>query len=70
MRRVIQVAVNWELWKDRKGQDLIEFALMAGFVVVAAGALLPGVADGVGTVLSKVSSVMVDVASDPLSRTV
>ena len=70
MRRVIQVAVKWELWKDRQGQDLIEFALMAGFVVVAAGALLPGVADGIDTVLSKVSSVMVDAAANPLNRTV
>jgi len=62
--------VNLELWKDRKGQDLIEFALMAGFVAVAAGALLPGVASGIDTVLSKVSSVMIDAASNPLNRTV
>ena len=25
-----------QLWKDRRGQDLIEFALMAGFVAVMA----------------------------------
>ena len=29
--------------KDTKGQDLIEYALMAGFVAVAAGAIMPGV---------------------------
>ena len=27
------------LWKDDRGQDLIEYALMAGFVAVAAGAI-------------------------------
>ena len=27
------------------GQDLIEYALMAGFILVAAGAILPGVAN-------------------------
>ena len=27
-----------KIWKDQKGQDLIEYALMAGFVAVAAGA--------------------------------
>jgi pilus assembly protein Flp/PilA len=46
------------IWKDTEGQDLIEYALMAGFVAVAAGALMPGVASSISTVFSKVSSVM------------
>jgi Flp pilus assembly pilin Flp len=35
----------WKLkiCKDVRGQDLIEYALMAGFVAVAAGAVVPGV---------------------------
>ena len=40
------------------GQDLIEYALMAGFVAVAAGAIMPGVADSISTIFSKVASVM------------
>ena len=40
------------------GQDLIEYALMAGFVAVAAGAVMPGVADSISTIFSKVGSVM------------
>ena len=32
------------LWSDAKGQDLIEYALLAGFVAVAAGAIMPNVA--------------------------
>jgi Flp pilus assembly pilin Flp len=31
------------IWKDRRGQDLIEYALMAAFVAVAAGATIPNV---------------------------
>jgi Flp pilus assembly pilin Flp len=27
------------IWNDERGQDLIEYALMAGFVAVAAGAI-------------------------------
>ena len=27
------------IWNDDRGQDLIEYALMAGFVAVAAGAI-------------------------------
>jgi pilus assembly protein Flp/PilA len=44
--------------KDTRGQDLIEYALMAGFVAVAAGAAMPGVASGISTIFSKVSSVL------------
>ena len=32
------------LKQNVKGQDLIEYALMAGFVAVAAGALMPNIA--------------------------
>ena len=47
-----------QILKDRKGQDLIEYALMAGFVAVAAGAIMPNVADSISTIFSKVASVM------------
>lgn len=50
----------WKLriWKDTRGQDLIEYALMAGFVAVAAGAIMPGVASSISTIFSKIASVM------------
>jgi len=43
---------------DTHGQDLIEYALMAGFVAVTAGAIMPGVASSISTIFSKVASVM------------
>jgi pilus assembly protein Flp/PilA len=46
------------LAKNRQGQDLIEYALMAGFVAVAAGAIMPGVATSISTIFSQISSVM------------
>lgn len=45
-------------WRDRRGQDLIEYALMAGFVAVAAGAIMPNVASSISTIFSQISSVM------------
>ncbi len=45
--------------KNTSGQDLIEYALMAGFVAVTAGAIMPGVASSISTIFSKVASVMV-----------
>lgn len=47
-----------QIWKDTRGQDLIEYALMAGFVAVAAGAIMPNVANSISTIFSKISSVM------------
>jgi len=44
--------------RDTRGQDLIEYALMAGFVAVAAGAVMPGVASSISTIFSQVGSVM------------
>ena len=49
--------------KDTRGQDLIEYALMAGFVAVAAGAIMPGVATSISTIFSKIVSVMSDAAT-------
>ena len=48
---------------DTEGQDLIEYALMAGFVAVAAGALMPTVSTSISTVFSKISSVMAAAAA-------
>jgi len=47
-----------KVWKDQRGQDLIEYALMAGFVAVAAGAIMPGVASSISQIFSKVQSVL------------
>jgi pilus assembly protein Flp/PilA len=58
IREMIGKMAALRIWRDTKGQDLIEYALMAGFVAVAAGALMPGVSASISTVFSKVSSVM------------
>ena len=55
---VLQLARWRRLWRDTFGQDMIEYALMAGLVSLSAGALMPGVAGSITTVLSKVGSVM------------
>ena len=51
------------IWRDRRGQDLIEYALMAGFVAVAAGAIMPGVSSSISTIFSQVASVMTAAAT-------
>ena len=45
------------LWTDRQGQDLIEYALIAGLVaVVVAGFLPPAVMPAISTIFSKIVS--------------
>ena len=57
--RLLKLAVKLQqVAKDTRGQDLIEYALMAGFVAVAAGAIMPGVATSINLVFSKVNSIM------------
>ena len=63
MQRLTKAVMEMKIWKDKHGQDLIEYALMAGFVAVAAGALMPTVSASISTVFSKISSVMAGAAA-------
>jgi pilus assembly protein Flp/PilA len=63
MKRLIEIALRLQIWKDNRGQDLIEYALMAGFVAVAAGALMPAISGSISTVFSKIGSVMTAAAA-------
>jgi pilus assembly protein Flp/PilA len=58
MIRITNLVLKLKVLKDTRGQDLIEYALMAGFVAVAAGAIMPGVASSISVIFSKISSVM------------
>ncbi len=63
MTRINSFILKMKIWKDTQGQDLIEYALMAGFVAVAAGAIMPNVATSISTIFSKIASVMTAAAS-------
>ena len=58
MKKIITKFQDIRVLRDLRGQDLIEYALMAGFVAVAAGALMPNVSSNVSTIFSKVGSSM------------
>ena len=63
MNKFKNIALMVRVWKDTKGQVLIEYALMAGFVAVAAGAIMPGVSENISQIFSKISSSMGNAAS-------
>ena len=58
MNRILKLIISAKIWRDERGQDLIEYALMAGFVAVAAGAIMPGVASSISTIFSQIGSVL------------
>jgi pilus assembly protein Flp/PilA len=63
VEKLNQVLWRLRIWRDTRGQDLIEYALMAGFVAVAAGAIMPNVASSISTIFSQVTSVLTTAAS-------
>jgi len=63
MKKLSRRVWNLNFWKDTRGQDLIEYALMAGFVAVAAGAIMPGVASSISQIFSKIALVMTNAAA-------
>lgn len=63
MNRITNILWTLKIWKDTRGQDLIEYALMAGFVAVAAGAIMPGVSTSISTIFSKIASSMTNAAA-------
>ena len=58
MRSIWESISRCPFWRDEEGQDLIEYALMAGFVAVAGGAAFPPVATSVSTIFSKIGSIL------------
>ncbi len=45
-------------WNDTTGQDLVEYALVAGMVAVAAVATVPSLTNVISNVFSKVGSIV------------
>jgi pilus assembly protein Flp/PilA len=55
---VSRLILKARVWTDVNGQDLVEYALMSGFVAVAAGAIVPGISVSISRVFSNVASAM------------
>ena len=63
MKKLTNMVIALRIWKDPRGQDLIEYALMAGFVAVAAGAVMPGISTQISTIFSKIQSLLTTAAA-------
>ena len=51
------------LKRDERAQDMVEYALLAGLIAVAAKALLTEIEDGISTIFSKMASLINNAAA-------
>ncbi len=58
MHKFMMLLCQRRIWTDLRGQDLIEYALMAAFVATAAAAITPQMVVGVSVMFSRVGSVL------------
>jgi len=63
MKKLNTLIWKLRLMKDTRGQDLIEYALMVGFIAVAAGAIIPGVVHSIRNIFEKISEALVNSAN-------
>lgn len=52
-----------KILSDTRGQDLIEYALIVGFIAVAAGALMPGITTTMRNIFERVSGALANSAN-------
>jgi len=58
MTRLGNYILKLRVWNDTAGQDLVEYALAAGLVAVAAVAAMPTLSGTVSTVFTKIASII------------
>ena len=52
------------LSRDENAQDMVEYALLAGFIAGAAGAVLPGISTSISQIFSKMISITAAAAAN------
>lgn len=63
MKKFNQLIWRLRILKDTRGQDLIEYALMVGFIAVAAGAVVPGIVTNIRSIFQRIEQVLANSTS-------
>ncbi len=63
MQKILHSLVRLEIWRNQHGQDLIEYAMIAGFIAVVSGMFMPNISSDVSMVYSKIASTMKSASS-------
>jgi len=58
MTKIFDTILKLKIWKDSRGQDLVEYALLAGFLGAASAYTLPQVASSISNILNAVIAML------------
>jgi Flp pilus assembly pilin Flp len=58
MQKLWHSVVSLRIWSDQHGQDLIDYAMIAGFIAVVSGMFLPNVSEDVSRVYSELTRML------------
>lgn len=68
MRKIKELLLKAAIWQDTRGQDLIEYALLAGFLALAAAAVIPQVGASVGSLFNAIQEQLTTAGSSAGSQ--
>ncbi len=60
MKTLTRALRRLAIWRQEEAQDLVEYALLAGFVAVASGLFAPGMTESMDTIYSRLASKLVE----------
>ena len=63
MTQIMCALWRLRLWREDRGQDFVEYALLAGLVAVASGLFIPQVSESMVTIFSRMASKLSQAAS-------
>ena len=63
MHRILSTLLRIRIWREERGQDMVEYALLAGLAAVASGLFVPDLSTGMTNIYSRVASKLVQAAS-------
>ena len=56
MSRVYRCAISLQIWRDQLGRDLIEYAMIAGFLAASSSLVIPDFVKNVSMLIGKIST--------------
>ena len=62
MRAIWTTLLRLRIWRDEIGQDLVEYALLAGLAAVASGLFVPDLSASMSSIYSRLASKLVQAA--------
>ena len=62
MHTILTTIIRIRILRDERGQDLVEYALLAGLAAVASGLFVPDMSASLTTIYSRLASKLVQAA--------